>query len=82
MIGRKVNGPAVIDGAIKQFQGIIDKLDTGITACETKAETNAKTIESLTAENVHLGTKQTQATTFRNNLSNMLTQEIPANPTE
>lgn len=78
----KVNGIAVIDGAIQQFKGIIDRLDTGITACENKEVANTETIKTLTAENVTLDDKKAQATTFRNNLSNMLTTDIPAPSTE
>lgn len=82
MLGKN-NGPKIIDGAIQQFQGIIDSLDTGITACENKEATNTKTIETLTAENITLDDKKVQATTFRDNLSNMLINDsFPASSTE
>lgn len=74
--GRK-DGTVIIDRAIGQFEKIVTQLTSGLALVETKHKENTKKIDSLTAENIFLEKKKTQADTFRTNLRKMLGEEAP-----
>jgi len=71
----KKTGPVIIDQMVGKFQGIVDGLDKGVQLCEIKKQKNAEVIETLAKENDFLEQKTEEATTFRDNLKDMLTKK-------
>lgn len=71
----KKTGPVIIDQMVGKFQGIVDGLDKDVQLCETKKQKNAEVIETLAKENDFLEQKTEEATTFRDNLKDMLTKK-------
>ena len=80
MIGRKKSGVNLINKQIGKFRGIIDELEQGIGLCAKEIDSNNETIQTLTDKNDGIETSKSQASTFKDNLSNMLDTPIAIVP--
>lgn len=66
------SGIKVISKTIGKFEGIINGLNQGIALCDSEVNDNDQTIQRLEEKSKEINTFREKATTFRDNLNDMM----------